>query len=123
MFPQTQPSGAIRDALQTGKVIRTDLQPAPLRSNWILEGNPVTRSLALGEGSDEFVHILEGSATIRLADTEVTLSPGDVAFFPQGATTYWTVPHYVKKLATFRSVQAGLMTRIVGKMKRVLGGP
>jgi uncharacterized cupin superfamily protein len=69
--------------------------------------------------SDEFIHILEGEATIRHGDREVCLRPGDVAYFPQGSTTYWSVPDYVKKLATFRSVQAGLVTRIVGKVKRV----
>lgn len=128
-------------ALQTGQVVRTDLQPAPLKSTWIIEGNPTARSLSLGESadgdfsfglwdctagqfqfnhrSDEFVHILEGEATVRGGDKEVCLRPGDVAYFPQGLTTYWTVPDYVKKLATFRSVQSGLVTRIVGKLKDV----
>jgi uncharacterized cupin superfamily protein len=126
-------------SLQTGKVAWTDLKPAPLKSTLIIEGNPSARSLPLGESadgnfsfglwdctagqfqfnhrSDEFVHILEGEATIRAGDKEVCLRPGDVAYFPQGLTTYWTVPDYVKKLATFRSVQSGLVTRIVGKMK------
>lgn len=128
-------------AVQTGKVVRTDLQPAPLKPAWIITGNPTARSLPLGESadgdfsfglwdctagefqfrhqSDEFVHILEGEATIRAGDREVCLRPGDVAFFPKGLTTYWTVPAYVKKLATFRSVQAGLVSRIVGKLRSV----
>lgn len=144
MQSQSQHGSAIREALQTGKVIRTDLQPTPLKSTWILEGNPEARSLPLGESADgdfsfglwdctagrfqfsynrdEFVHILEGSAIVSSGDTEVTLGPGDVAFFPKGSIAYWTVPNYIKKLATFRSVQAGIVTRIVGKMKRVLGG-
>lgn len=139
MLPDYSHNSLFPLALQTGKVVRTDLQPAPLKSTWIIEGNPNARSLPLGESadgdfsfglwdctagqfkfnhrSDEFVHILEGEATIRAGDKEVCLRPGDVAYFPQGLTTYWTVPDYVKKLATFRSVQSGLVTRMIGKMK------
>lgn len=140
-IPDTSHNCLMALMLQTGKVLRTDLRPAPLKSTWIIEGTPNARSLPLGESadgdfsfglwdctagqfkfnhrSDEFVHILEGEATIRAGDKEVCLRPGDVAYFPQGLTTYWTVPDYVKKLATFRSVQSGLVTRIVGKIKGV----
>jgi len=131
LFPQ---------ALQTGKVVRTDLRPAPLDSSWIISGTPQARSLPLGESadgdfsfglwdctagefqfqhrSDEFVHILEGEATIRARQMEICLRPGDVAFFPKGLITYWTIPDYVKKLATFRSVQASWARRIISLMFR-----
>lgn len=142
MFAKPQEHDAIRLTVQTGQVLRTDLQPAPLKPSWIITGEPQARSLPLGESadgdfsfglwdctagafqfrhqSDEFVHILEGEATIRAGDCELCLRPGDVAFFPKGLTTYWTVPTYVKKLATFRSVQAGFVTRVVGKLRNVL---
>jgi hypothetical protein len=124
-------------------VARTDLLPAPLPATWILAGNPKSRSLPLGgtaDGSfsfglwdctaggfkfiyycDELVHILEGEVSITTGDMELNLRAGDVAFFPQGTTAYWAVHGYVKKLAIFRSAPPRrLLTRIVGKAKRVL---
>ena len=139
---QANPLSAVARAVQTGTIARTDLQPAPLEPTWILAGNPITRALPLGGAADgtftfglwdctagqfkfiyycdEFVHILEGEVTVRTDDTELHLRPGDIAFFPQGLTAYWTVHGYVKKLAIFRSAPPrGLLTRIVGKVKRV----
>ena len=131
-------------AVQTGTIARTDLQPSPLEPTWILAGNPSARALSLGNAADgnfsfclwdctagqfkfihnrdEFVHILEGEVTILAADAELHLHPGDVAFFPQGMTTYWTVHGYVKKLAILRSAPRGLLTRIAGKVERVWRG-
>jgi len=132
-------------AVQTGTTTRIDLQPAPLEASWILAGDLISRSLPLGRAADgnfsfglwdctagqfkfiyycdEIVHILEGEVTIHTGDTELHLGPGDVAFFPQGTTAYWTVYGYVKKLAIFRSAPPrGLLTRIVQKVKRVARG-
>jgi uncharacterized protein len=140
------PDGAVSDsaarAVQTGTTARTDLRPSPLEPSWILAGNPISRVLPLGKTADdtfsfglwdctagqfkfiyycdELVHILEGEVSIRIGDTELHLRPGDVAFFPQGVTAYWTVHGYVKKLAIFRSAPPrGLLTRIMGKVKRM----
>lgn len=123
------------------ETVATDWQPFPLPPTWILAGNPSARLLPVGNaadgnfsyclwdctagqfkfvhGCDEFVHILEGEVTIRAADAEMHLRPGEVAFFPQGMTTYWTVYGYVKKLAILRSAPRGLLTRIAGKVERV----
>jgi uncharacterized cupin superfamily protein len=125
---------------RSGSIDRSDLQPAPLRPSWIIDGDPTARSLPLGESadgdfsfglwdctagqfeflhrSDEFVHILEGEVTVSVAGTELHLGPGDVAYFPQGLTTYWNVHEYVKKLAVFRSVKRGLLSRVVEKLRR-----
>jgi uncharacterized cupin superfamily protein len=127
--------------MQTGTIGRTDLQPAPLKPGWILSGNPVARSLPLGEAPDgnfsfglwdctdgqfnfsyrcdELVHILEGEVTIRAPYMELHLHAGDVAFFPQGLTAHWTVHGYVKKLAIFRSAERSFLTRIASKAKRI----
>jgi len=130
-------------SVQSGSTARTDLQPSPLPPAWILAGNPCARMLPLGHAEDghlsfclwdctagrfkfvhnrdEFVHILEGEVTILTEDTELRLRPGEVAFFAQGVTTYWTVYGYVKKLAILRSTPRGLLTRIAAKLERVLG--
>lgn len=143
-FVDICPEWALLEAgsdLQTGTIARTDLEPAPLKPSWILEGNPTARSLQLGEAadgnlsfglwdctegeflfkyrSDELVHILEGSATVRGPGMKLHLQPGVVAFFPQGSTMHWTVHRYIKKLAIFRSPQRSFLGRITGKLKRV----
>jgi uncharacterized cupin superfamily protein len=126
---------------QAEAIARTEWQPFPLPPAWILAGNPRARMLPVGNAADgdfsyclwdctagefkflhscdELVHILEGEVTIRTADAELHLRPGEVALFPQGATTYWTVYGYVKKLAILRSAPRGLLTRIAGKVERV----
>ena len=136
-------SGAAALAVQTGTTARTDLLPSPLDPSWILAGNPISRALPLGAAADgnftfglwdcaagqfkfiyycdEIVHILEGEVTIRAGETEMHLRPGDVAFFPQGLTAYWTVHGYVKKFAIFRSKPPrALPMRIMGKVKRMV---
>lgn len=108
---------------------RQDFTPAPIRQAWILEGEPVARSLQLAEAPDgnlgcclwectrgtirwqffhdEVVHILEGEVRIRdEAGLTRTLRPGDVAYFPKGAVVVWEIETYVKKLAVVRSPES-----------------
>jgi uncharacterized protein len=128
--------------MQTGSTARDDLKSYVLEPSWVLEGNLTTRALLLAEAPDgdlscglwdctagkfnytffcdEIVHILEGEVIIEQDGNTVTLRPGDVAFFPKGATTVWTVPHYLKKLAIHRSVNLSLMGRVRAKWKRML---
>lgn len=128
-----------RMAMQTGSTSRADLQPSPLDPTWIIEGNPTARSLSLAQAGDgrlscglwdctpgkfkfiyycdEIVHILEGEVTVQEPGKQYTLRAGDIAFFPQGLTTYWTVHAYVKKFCIFRDVERGLLRRIGSKMK------
>ncbi len=121
----------MRKAVQSElSVDRTDLASAPIRPEWILRGNPLARALKLSAADDgnldcllwdctagtfrwcfrvdEIVHILEGS--VRVCD-EATgavriLTPGDVAYFPQGSSSVWEVDEYVKKLAILRSPES-----------------
>lgn len=134
-------------AIQTGSTFQSELQPGALEPTWIMEGAPKVGSLGLTTtndglftcglwectagkfkyifGCDEIVHILEGEVTVQEVDAtgaagaEYTLRPGDVAFFHHGLTTYWTVPHYVKKFAIHRTVEYSLPGRIVKKLKRI----
>lgn len=109
---------------------RHDFLPAPIRREWILEGEPVARSLQLAEAPDgnlgcclwectrgkirwqffhdEVVHILEGEVHIRDEDAGLarTLRPGDVAYFPKGSVVVWEIETYVKKLAVLRSPES-----------------
>jgi uncharacterized cupin superfamily protein len=100
------------------------LEPAPIRAEWVLEGDPQARSALLSGsadgmamtavwdctagafnwffGGDETVHILEGEVIVDDGSGPRTLAAGDVAFFPAGTWARWEVPRYVKKLAFCR---------------------
>jgi uncharacterized cupin superfamily protein len=110
-----------------GKVSHDALADAPLRPGTVLAGAPRARSVALGASpdgllsyglwdctsgafrwhfrSDEIVHILEGEVTVRVDPDGAprVLGVGDVAYFPRGMVTIWTIDRYVKKLAVYRS--------------------
>ena len=129
--------------VQRGQTSADDFQPSPIEPSWILEGNPIARSLGLTRaydgnftsglwdctagkfnyhyGCDEVVHILEGEAIVEETSAGLVhvLRAGDVALFPQGLTLKWTVPQYVRKLAIFRSVKARLVRRICAKLWRM----
>jgi uncharacterized cupin superfamily protein len=102
-----------------------DLDPAPIRPEWVLEGAPVARCRHWSDssdgttqamawdctagafrwffGGDEIVHIIEGEVTVTDdAGAERTLRPGDAALFRAGTWSTWRVPHYVRKHAICR---------------------
>lgn len=131
-----------KPVIQTGSTSRTDFTSTPLPPAWILEGNPTARSAPIAKAEDsnlscglwdcqagkfrfiyncdEIVHILEGEVTIEEKGATYTLKAGDVAFFPEGLETFWTVPKYVKKFAIFRSVREPLLDRIYMRVKKII---
>jgi uncharacterized protein len=124
-----------------------DLDPAPIRREWILEGEPVARCRHWSEGSDrttsamvwdctagtfrwyfggdEIVHIIEGEVIVWGEDgAERRLGPGDAALFRAGTWAKWHVPHYVRKHAICRDSLPALVTfplRATRKVKRIVG--
>ncbi|HMZ07106.1 MAG TPA: cupin domain-containing protein [Anaerolineales bacterium] len=128
--------------IQTGSTGRMDFGPTPLDPSWIIDGNPLARSIPLARAEDanfscglwdcqagkfkfiyscdELVHILEGEVIVEENGAVHTLRAGDVALFPEGLVTYWTVPKYVKKFAIFRSVREPLLDRVYMKAKKFL---
>ena len=108
------------------------LPPMPIEPSWVLEGQPEARGTVLLQtgdqcvssgfwectagrfqwifGWDEFVHVLEGEATIAQEGGEtITLRAGDCAHFPLGAKTVWHVPKFVRKVFTLRTPQPFLI--------------
>lgn len=99
------------------------LDPIPIPTAWLIEGNPHAREKTLGYSSDgaasahmwdctsgrfqwecrseEFVHVLEGGAIVEIAGVRQRLRPGDTHVFPAGSRFRWTVPEYVRAV-TFR---------------------
>lgn len=102
-----------------------ELDPAPIRPEWILEGRPVARCRHWSDssdgttsamvwdctagrfrwyfGGDEIVHIIEGEVIVSGEDApERRLGPGDAALFRAGTWSTWHVPSYVRKHAICR---------------------
>lgn len=129
--------------IQTGSTSNTKFEPSPLDPTWVTEGTPAPRGLTLTKSSDdmlscglwdcgvgkfkfhyfcdEIVHILEGEVIVQEPGAEYTLRAGDVAYFPEGLTTHWTVPNYVRKFCIHRCTKRTLLGRIVGKLRKVFG--
>jgi uncharacterized cupin superfamily protein len=103
---------------------RVELNPCPIRSNWILEGNPIARNKVLSVsrdgtastviwdctagrfnwsyGIDETVYVLSGSVTLKDSRGSRLVTAGDSVFFPAGSSAEWTVHDYIKKVAFLR---------------------
>jgi uncharacterized cupin superfamily protein len=120
----------------------------PVRSSWILEGNPVARVALLSTSADgtastyywdctagrfnwfyafdETLHILEGSVLLKDASGPPRLVvAGDTVFFPAGAQAEWTVDKYIRKLAFCRTPLPSYMVsarRIGRKLKALMRG-
>ncbi|MCE2657606.1 MAG: cupin domain-containing protein [Rubrivivax sp.] len=139
----TPASPSTPSPFQSGSIRAASFQPAPLPAEWVHSGNPAARSLPLTRSADghlssglwdcqagsftyifpcdEIVHILEGDVIVDAQGGQRHLRAGDVAFFPQGLETRWTVRHCVKKLAIFHTVTRPLHVRIAGRLLRWLG--
>ncbi len=124
------------------------LSSAPIRPDWVMQGTPQARNTVLARSADrtamtmlwdctagvfrwvydqdETIHIIEGGVTITLDDGRVeVLGPGDVVFFPAGASATWQVDTYVRKLAVFRESVPQLMAMLVrlrGKAREKFSG-
>jgi uncharacterized cupin superfamily protein len=105
-----------------------DLPEMPIEPSWILEGLPISHGAVLVQsadkkvssglwecsagrfrwtfGWDEFVHVLEGEATIKPeGGPAITLRAGDTAHFPLGLQTEWLVPRHIRKAFTVRTAE------------------
>uniref|UniRef100_UPI0013D5B5E5 cupin domain-containing protein n=1 Tax=Klebsiella aerogenes TaxID=548 RepID=UPI0013D5B5E5 len=106
-----------KTAIKAASLDQIELDPAPIRPEWILEGHPMARCRHWSDssdgttsamvwdctagrfrwyfGGDEIVHIIEGEVIVRGDDTpERTLRPGDAALFRAGTWATWHVPHW-----------------------------
>ncbi|MBM4067559.1 MAG: DUF861 domain-containing protein [Planctomycetes bacterium] len=116
-------------AISKVEAYRGELPDMPIEAAWVLEGKPIARGTVLLQSADklissglwtctagrfrwvfawdEFVHVLEGEATIRAEGGESqTLRAGDCAHFPRGLKTEWHVPNFVRKFFTLRTPEA-----------------
>ena len=141
-LPMAEQKEAAPSNIQVDCVARDELKTGSLPPDWIVDGNPIPRAQPLTKSSDdlfssglwdcsagtfyytfpcdEIVHVIEGEVIVREADNEYTLRPGDVAFFPQGLTCQWEIPHYLKKFAIYRSVSRSPLQKVLSRLKSLL---
>jgi uncharacterized protein len=108
-----------------------ELEPSPLRPDWILDGRPDVTAAQMDQTHDGSTRLVVWRVTagrfnwyydydeaITIVDGEVYLTdganaapgnqaerrlgPGDVAFFHNGSTATWRVPDHVRKIATVK---------------------
>jgi uncharacterized cupin superfamily protein len=121
-----------------------ELKSAPIRREWIIEGEPMARNhvLALSQDrmattlvwdctagrfrwiydTDETIHILEGEVHLTQVDgVTKRLGAGDVVFFPAGSSATWHVDSYVRKLAFFRQPVPRPMSLFLRAFRKAAG--
>jgi uncharacterized cupin superfamily protein len=127
----------------------TQLEPAPLPADWVIEGAPQAHAKRLATSPDgaaaiiawscspgrfhwhysvdEILHILSGEVVVTDENGESRrLGPGDMAYFPAGSRSMWHVTQEVKKLAICRQSMPrpfGLALRAWNKLAAMLAGP
>jgi uncharacterized cupin superfamily protein len=112
----TKPSPSIAKA-DMGNV---ELTPWPLPAEWVEQGSPKASGTVVSKSADsrivrgiwsctpgrfrwsytydETVVVFQGTATVVMENgEEVSLKPGDVAFFPRGQGSTWTVHENFRK--------------------------
>lgn len=119
------------------------LDPLPIPTDWILDGEPHAREKSLASSTDgsasahmwdctsgrfqwecrseEIVHILEGCAILEIAGVRQRLRRGDTHVFPAGSRFRWTVPDYVRTV-TFR-VRSSANGPLGRRLYEALTGP
>lgn len=104
-----------------------ELEPLPIRPQWIIEGAPTANAKIVSRSSDgtartvvwdctagrfnwhyddydETIYVLEGSARIKTTSGEGRLvSAGETVLFRAGSVAEWTVDAYIRKIAFFRN--------------------
>jgi uncharacterized cupin superfamily protein len=111
-----QPSKASKIAIASAP-----LKPDRIEAKDIISGNPQAGDLVFSKSedsketrgiwsctpgsfrwtfdTDETATILEGQVTVQMADgTTLELKPGDLAFFPRGQKSVWTVKEKLRKV-------------------------
>jgi len=105
---------------------QVNLNPAPIRPDWVLEGNPITRNQVLSSSADgtastliwdctagrfnwfydidETIYVIQGGVVVKdFGGLPRRLQAGDTIFFPAGARAEWHVEHYIRKIAFCRA--------------------
>lgn len=123
------------------------LEPGSIPSEWLISGQPETRSKFLGKTRDRLAYIIlwecgavsykwhypDDEAYIVLSGegfmtdekgVEHRFGPGDVAFFPAGTNATWRHPDHFRKVAVHKNPiwpPLALALKAWNKLFRMLG--
>ena len=113
------------DLILNSTLANVQLEPGSIPSQWLLSGNPETRSKLLGKTRDRLAYIMlwecgavsykwhynqdesyivlsgEGFMTDEKG-VERRYGPGDLAFFPAGTDSTWRHPDHFRKVAVLK---------------------
>ena len=124
-----------------------ELEPGSIPAEWVLSGNPETRSKILGRSGDLLAHVIvwecgavsykwhynQDEAYIVLSGegfmtnekgVERRFGPGDVAFFPAGSNATWRHPDHFRKVAVLKESvwrPLGIGLKLWNKLLRMIG--
>jgi uncharacterized cupin superfamily protein len=122
---RSQPDDAMSESIVMATAATADLEPAPIRPDWILGGTPEARMKKLAKSQDHTSYIMvwdctpgqfnwhyNKDETVVVISGEVfitnepgderRLGPGDIAFFPAGTSCTWRVTRHIRKVAVLR---------------------
>jgi uncharacterized cupin superfamily protein len=144
--PRQPAANAVPAPVVAAAIDDLELEPAPIRREWVLRGDPqarVSTHSAAGDrqattavwdctagtfrwyfGWDETVVIVDGAVHVLAEDgSERTLHAGDIAYFPAGSWATWHVEKYVRKVAFCRRqfpAPVAIALRVGARMRREL---
>lgn len=141
------PENVLPNLLVAASLANVELEPGVIPAEWILSGEPETRSKILGRSRDWLAHVIvwecgavsykwhydrdeayivisgEGFMTDEKG-VERRFGPGDVAFFPAGTNATWRHPDHFKKVAVLKESvwrPLGLGLKAWNKLLRMVG--
>jgi len=127
----------------------SELKPAPIPTDWILDGMPEPRNKELAKSRDRSATVIDWSCTAgrftwTYAEDEILvivsgeafitdehgreqrLGPGDMGFFPAGSSCTWRVTDHVRKFAMVRTTLPGPLMfalRVWNRVRRLFRRP
>src|ERR1700756_912303 len=118
------------ESILSSTLAGVEMEPGSIPAEWLLSGQPQTRSKLLGKSDDRLAdamlwecgavsykwHYTRDEAYIVLSGEgfmtdekgiERRYGPGDVAFFPAGTNATWRHPSHFRKVAVLKDSVAG----------------
>jgi len=137
----------VSESILCATLADVELEPGSIPAEWVLSGNPETRSKILGRSGDLLAHVIvwecgavsykwhynQDEAYIVLSGegfmtnekgVERRFGPGDVAFFPAGSNATWRHPDHFRKVAVLKESvwrPLGIGLKLWNKLLRMIG--
>jgi len=137
----------VSESIFSSTLADVKLEPGSIPAEWLLGGEPETRSKLLGKSRDQLAYIMLwecGAVSYKwhytMDEAYIVLSgegfmtdekgverrygPGDVAFFPAGTNATWRHPDHFRKVAVLKDSvwrPVGFGVKVCMKLSKALG--